>query len=255
MTDEQLDVLFQRFCRYDIEGAGYISKQDFFEKCLKIKRNMLGDALCELCDVRDSNEFLSFTDFVKIIATYSLFEPEDMLKFTFAIFDREKKGFIDKDEYKHFLCTLWEYKLTTNLRTALDYLEELDTGDGQYVFAEITKTYSKFPALFYPIFQLQVHMQRYSLGEEWWEQKKLDITYEIDKKRRIERAKRNKKIKEGERMDEIEGQDDALIKRMGIFYYITPWRRRQEREMMVKIAAVDAALEAEQKQMEAKAME
>lgn len=72
MSDEQLDTLFQRFCRFDIEGAGYISKQDFFDKCLHIKRNMLCDALCELCDVRDSQEYLSFTDFVKVCTATAL---------------------------------------------------------------------------------------------------------------------------------------------------------------------------------------
>ena len=66
VTDEELDKMFQKFCRYDIEGAGYISKMDFFEKALQIKRNLLGDALTELCDVKDSVEYISFTDFCNV---------------------------------------------------------------------------------------------------------------------------------------------------------------------------------------------
>lgn len=44
-----------------------------------------------------------------------------------------------------------------------------------------------------------------------------------------------------------EHNDTELIARMGILYYLMPWRRNAEREMLKKIAAIDAALEEEQK--------
>lgn len=137
--------------------------------------------------------------------------------------------------------------MTTNLKQALNYLEDQDTGDGQFIFSEIIKCYEKYPALFYPIFKLQVHAQRYTLGERYWETKKLDITNEIDVKRQAEIAKRKKKIKEGESDAPPPETDDTAVKtRMGILYYLMPWKRGAERKTIAKIAAVDAALEAEQ---------
>ena len=137
--------------------------------------------------------------------------------------------------------------MTTNLKQALDYLEDQDTGDGQFIFSEITMCYDKYPALFYPIFKLQVHTQRYTLGENYWETKKLDMTNAIEMKRQAEKARRKKKIKEGESdAPPPETDDSAVIKRMGILYYLMPWKRGENRRTVAKIAAVDAALEAEQ---------
>lgn len=281
VNDDDLNTLFQIFCRYDVDGTGYMSKIDLLDSLLDIRRSMLTDALCELCDVRDSQEFVTYPDFIVIVCTYCLFEPADMLKFCFAIFDREKQGFIDKDEFKHFLSSLVDYNLNTNLKHALQYMETLDRGDGQFTYEEIYAAYCAYPSLFYPIFQLQVHMQRYTLGVRYWEEKKIEITDALQLKRKIEKAKRQKKIKEGRRRFEVfellcrlpeymsvfihyiytyvgemaleEEKDDAeLIAKMGILFYLTPWRRNAEREMLKKIKAVDAALEAEQKAAEGK---
>lgn len=248
MTDDELNVLFQAFCRYDVDGTGYISKEDYFSKLIQLKRNLLTDALCELCEISESQEYITYPQFVVLVCTYCLFEPIDMLKFSFAIFDREKKGFIDKDEYKHFLSSLYEYNLNSNLKHMLNYMEELDTGDGQFSFEEVMQVYNIYPAIYYPIFQLQVHTQRYTLGEKYWEIKKHELTDKLHFKRKIEQLKRKKKIKEGEMgLNElVPGADDELIKRMGILYYLMPWKRESERELMKKMAAVDAALEAEQ---------
>lgn len=176
VNDDDLNVLFQLFCRYDVDGTGFMSKVDLLENMMQIRRSLLTDALCELCDVKDSQEYVTYPDFVVIVCTYCLFEPQDMLRFCFAIFDREKQGFIDKDEFKHFLSSLVDYNLNTNLRHALNYMETLDTGDGQFTYAEIYTAYCAYPSIFYPIFQLQVHMQRHTLGVRYWEEKKVELT-------------------------------------------------------------------------------
>ena len=107
VTDPELDVLFQQFCKIDVEGSGFITKQDFFDKVVHIKRNLLGEALLEFCDVSDGLETISYNQFVYVVTTYALFEPDDMLRFCFQIFDREKKGFIDiieREADEYFCC-------------------------------------------------------------------------------------------------------------------------------------------------------
>ena len=74
MEDDDLNKMFQIFCKADVEGSGYVAKQRLFEVILNIDRNLLGDALCELCDVKDSQEYINFTDFVMVWCTvYSTF--------------------------------------------------------------------------------------------------------------------------------------------------------------------------------------
>ncbi len=78
------------------------------------------------------------------------------------------------------------------------------------------------------------------------------MTVDIQDKRSKERERRKKKIKDAESAEEQSSvKDDLVIKRMGIVkYYLMPWRRKHERIMIAKIAAVDAQLEAEQKAAE-----
>ena len=67
VTDPELDVLFQQFCKIDVEGSGFITKQDFFDKVVHIKRNLLGEALLEFCDVSDGLETISYNQFVYVV--------------------------------------------------------------------------------------------------------------------------------------------------------------------------------------------
>lgn len=56
--------------------------------------------------IRDFQE-LTFSEWLHAIATYCLFEEEDILKFCFFILDREKNGYIEKDEMRMLVNMLY----------------------------------------------------------------------------------------------------------------------------------------------------
>lgn len=89
-------------------------------------------------------------------------------------------------------------------------------------------------------------MQEAVFGVEWWEHKKLELTDNVLEKRLAAEAKtksRQKATKDAEG-----GANDSLVRsRMGVWYYLTPWRRERARKMIERIAAIDSALEAEEK--------
>lgn len=174
-----------------------------------------------------------------------------------------------QDELKHFVYHIWDELITSNLHTGLNYLEQHDDGDGQFDFEQVWHMHSLFPNLFYPVMKLQVRsfcifqpitvndlihnadvrqtqMQEAVFGVEWWEHKKLELTDNVLEKRLAAEAKtksRQKATKDAEG-----GANDSLVRsRMGVWYYLTPWRRERARKMIERIAAIDSALEAEEK--------
>ena len=57
----------------------------FFEE----KRSIFGDAIFELIDCNQSGS-LTFGEFLHAVVTYCLFEQDEMLRFCFFIFDKDK---------------------------------------------------------------------------------------------------------------------------------------------------------------------
>ena len=77
----------------------------------------------ELVNTED-NEKIEFGEFVQATCTYCMFEPPEVLKFVFYIFDKDKNGYIGQDELGNFIEQLHQEKIQGNLEKAL---EELDS--------------------------------------------------------------------------------------------------------------------------------
>ena len=60
-------------------------------------RTVFGDSLFELVDI-DNNGSLDFSEFVQTLSTYCMFGREDVLKYCFFVFDKDKNGYIEQDE-------------------------------------------------------------------------------------------------------------------------------------------------------------
>jgi len=84
--------------------------------------------------------------FVEITTTFSCFEPMDLLKYFFYILDPHRTGLVEKNDVKHFVTTIWNCPLTSNIKEAFIYLDSLDDGDGCYTFKGIN-LYAKSPVV------------------------------------------------------------------------------------------------------------
>eukprot|EP01034_Spumella_vulgaris_P022007 gene22007-28098_t len=162
---------------------------------------------------------INFGEFMEVTCTFACFEQTELLRFFFYLLDVNKSGLVEKNEVKHFLSTIWNDQISSNLQQSFDYIESMDDGDGMYNFNEIMSLHKKYPNTFYPIFRLQIH--------ERIDQEMADIQR---KQQAIEYSQ--------ERID-----DDIVRKRMGKFkFYFMPWLRVKERAWVARIAALESQI-------------
>lgn len=107
--------------------------------------------------IRDYQE-LTFSEWISSVTTYCLFEEEDILKFCFYILDRQKNGYIEKEEMRILIYMLYHIDPvkgpTGNTKLAFEKLPI--QRDGKIEFWEFELFHQAFPALLYPAFRLQV---------------------------------------------------------------------------------------------------
>lgn len=77
---------------------------------------------------------ISIFKYVEVICQFSCFEKQDLLKYFFYILDPHRTGVIEKNEIKHFITTIWENDLSSNVKEGMEYFDKLDDGDGCYTF-------------------------------------------------------------------------------------------------------------------------
>lgn len=109
----------------------------------------------------------------------------------------------------------------------------------------------KFPYIFYPLYELQIQIIKQTLGEYWWEQHKATVHDEIEEQKRKEIEMLQRKQKDAAKA--LETMNEEIVKkRMGIKYYLLPWRRRGERIRIQRIAAIEGELEQQYKESKQK---
>ena len=179
---------------------------------------MFGDSIFELIDIDDNNQ-LDFSEFMTVVSTYCMFGREDVRKFCFYIFDKDKNGYIEADELAALIDLLHDNMLNGNAKTAMEKFDK--NGDGKIDFGEFTTMDKEFPMLLYPAYELQNKMMAATLGRKWW----MDKQRELDDERIMER----KKILDAQKKEEQRKQklrDKEVKRRMGALqYYLCFWRR------------------------------
>ena len=155
---------------------------------------------------------------------------------------REKSGYVDKTELKYFVMNMHGDVVNSNLKVALERLDDLDLGDGRVTFKDVQSLHKQYPITFYPLFLFQVDILLHFGGETFWENKKAEVKkYYVDAK-----ANEIARLKKMEEMEKKAGEtqlEEMVMKRMGIFsYYLMPWARAKERKKVQKMAEMKAAM-------------
>ena len=217
MEKKDLGKLWASFKRYDKDKSGAIDVDEFY-KMLGEKRSLFGDSIFELIDIDDNNQ-LDFSEFMTVVSTYCMFGREDVRKFCFYIFDKDKNGYIEADELAALIDLLHDNMLNGNAKTAMEKFDK--NGDGKIDFGEFTTMDKEFPMLLYPAYELQNKMMAATLGRKWW----MDKQRELDDERIMERKKiLDAQKKEKQRKQKL--RDKEVKRRMGALqYYLCFWRR------------------------------
>lgn len=241
LTDEDIMAMFDIFNRYDKEGVGFMSTADYFQQLLQIRASLFTDAMFDIIDSEYPGK-ITFGEFVDVTCTFACFESLEMIKYTFFILDRDKVGEVDLKEVEHFIYLMWDHETNSNLLMAIDYMRTLDAGDGRVCFKDVLMVHTAYPSVFYPAFRIQSTVISTSLGETWWNNKKIEISEKIAKQRQMEEMKKNRQKADLQR-EQDRLNEEMVKKKMGWKYYAFFWQRDKARKQIAKIAAINKQLE------------
>ena len=211
--------LFKRFRSHDKDRSGTIDIDEFYHM-INEPRTVFGDSLFELVDI-DNNGTLDFSEFVQTLSTYCMFGREDVLKYCFFVFDKDKNGYIEQDELHALIEMLWANKPNSNCKIAM---EKFDTNkDGKIDFAEFNSMNTQYPQLLFPAYRMQENMMENTLGMVWWKKKKESLMNERKNERR---ASERLRLKELKRQRKIQ-QREVKHKMGALQYYLCFWKRQK----------------------------
>ena len=106
LTQKEISDFFMLFMKFDKQKIGLVSLDQIFEHC-ELHRNDYTDSICDALDiVFDDEGQINFSDFLTLVLSYCMFEPPEILKLLFFIYDQDKEGFIDANELKTAMNTL-----------------------------------------------------------------------------------------------------------------------------------------------------
>jgi Ca2+-binding EF-hand superfamily protein len=79
LKDEDLEIIYELFNRYDKEGSGFISTADYFHQLLQIPASLFTDAMFDIIDSEYAGK-ITFGEFVDVTCTFACFETLEMMK-------------------------------------------------------------------------------------------------------------------------------------------------------------------------------
>lgn len=153
-----------------------------------------------------------------------LFEHEEVMKFCFYVFDKDKNGYVEKSELDTMLNVFHHVAqgetLKGNPMKAKKSLKIAD--DGKVEYDDVKEIAERFPSLWYPAFRIQNNMMIAYMGERWWAKKKQMLQ---DMKDLKAKRKKEKEMEEDAKFERL--RQRKIRKKMGMLkYYLCPWNRK-----------------------------
>lgn len=172
LTPREVRGFFKIFRKFDKDRKGLIKLSELFES-MEECRTVFTDSLLDLLEIEHDGR-LNFSDFLLMVVTYCLFEPIEILKFCFFVFDQDKHGFFEQTELKMLLHILHGVKTgdTVKGNIKVSWQNMKFSEDDRVEFEELLTFHQQFPRLFQPAFKLQLNMMLYIKGNRWWSLKK-----------------------------------------------------------------------------------
>ena len=190
------------FKKYDLNDNDLLDFNEFLplvDKDSTIQKDYT-ENLFKLVGIEDSTE-LSFSEFVHAIVTYCLFGPEDILKFCFYVFDKNRDGCIDHDELHALTKMLYSDAKKGNVEQVLKTFNRCK--QGIITFEEFRVINKQHPLLLYPAFRLQLKLRQTICGNEWWHKRMRKIM----KERRLSEEEHEKVLAEAKQANMRERKD------------------------------------------------
>ena len=111
MKPKEVAKIYKTFQKHDKARTGVINLNAFL-KTIEEQRTFYTDAILECFDISmDENGCIDFSDYLVFVVSFCMFEPPEIQKLCFYIFDDDKGGTIDADELKMLMNTLYNIKV------------------------------------------------------------------------------------------------------------------------------------------------
>eukprot|EP00618_Florenciella_parvula_P032574 CAMPEP_0119541330 /NCGR_PEP_ID=MMETSP1344-20130328/52892_1 /TAXON_ID=236787 /ORGANISM="Florenciella parvula, Strain CCMP2471" /LENGTH=343 /DNA_ID=CAMNT_0007585287 /DNA_START=310 /DNA_END=1337 /DNA_ORIENTATION=- len=172
LKDVDVQKLYEVYTKIDQDGSGSISLWEMLEH-LQLQRNKFTKRVFSIMDEDNSGE-IDFREFVIALWNYCTLGKAALILFAFDLYDNDNSGKIDIDEIKLMLKEVYG-KDVSNSQQAQMVMGKIQKFSESKADEEIGKEeFSDFvrrnPALLYPAFQLQMTLQRKTMGLGFWEQ-------------------------------------------------------------------------------------
>ena len=158
LTQKEVSDLFMVFMRLDRQKIGLINLDDLWRMC-ELTKSDYTEAVLDVFEITHDGS-INFSDFLTLVMSYCMFEPPEILKLIFYVFDSDKEGFIDAQELKNAMNLLHGIEapetVEGTVKKAWNNLEF--ASDNKVDFKEFELLSKKFPAIFEPAFKLQNFM-------------------------------------------------------------------------------------------------
>lgn len=220
LNQKDIAVFWKTFKKHDATRSGVIATAAFYADILYTPRTIFCDGLFDLIEGADS-EAIDFGEFVAAVTTYCFFEIPEILQFSFYVFDRDKNGYITREEMRLFVDAMHNSDMTTNVVYALDNIKYKK--DGKFDFEEFRSMHAQFPSVLFPAFRLQSAMMTAIGGEGWWRRMKTELSMKKEDDRKREATKEQREKEEAYRY-----RDQQIRRHMGLIKYTIMPRQRKK---------------------------
>jgi len=170
LDEKKLLKLRKLFKRLDKDESNTIDRKELFE-WLETPANLFTEKLFELIEIEKSGH-LDFVEFVRTICTFGLFGQQEILSFCFFVFDGNKNGELEDEEFMSLVQLLHEDESSRIM--SVDFLmREFDTDkNGKISFSEFLELNKHFPYVLYPAFRLQRLIEEKTFGKRFWQRQR-----------------------------------------------------------------------------------
>jgi len=213
LKPKHLKRLWKLFCSFDDDKSGTIDTAEFY-KMIDEEPSLFGDSIFELIDV-SNNGLLEFGEFVQALATFCMFGTDDILKFCFYIFDKDRNGFINSDELQDLVGLLHSYA-TSNVESVMNDISSM--ADQRVTFKQFKALNHQYPFILYPAFRIHLTLQRVTLGMKFWDDLKRQKKQDRDEEK-LEKTKQRREANARRIAQIYEMKREVLLKKMGVLKF------------------------------------
>ena len=162
--DKIIIKFYELFCKIDKSNSGEIPLDFLFAHFFYRNRSLVGDTIFEIADCSTNPDRVDFGSFCLGISTFCMCnQVSDIVQIIFYIYDKEKYGYLMRQDFIRFLKLTHNGKIGEKLSCFLELFpsDKIDYDE----LCQVSKMHS---IVFLPIVDLQNAFKIACFGISWW---------------------------------------------------------------------------------------